>query len=82
LNEGESAIAELRAELRAAREQVLGGLRALPGIEAPEPDGGMYAFFRIAGCDDSVAAATRLIEEVGLGLAPGSAFGEDGRGWL
>lgn len=82
LNEGESAIAELRAELRAAREQVLSGLRTLPGIEAPEPDGGMYAFFRIAGCDDSVAAATRLIEEVGLGLAPGSAFGKDGRGWL
>lgn len=82
LNDGEAAIAELRTELSAARAQVLTGLRALPGVEAPEPDGGMYAFFRIAGCDDSVATATRLIEEVGLGLAPGSAFGSNGQGWL
>ena len=54
LNRGEPAIAELRAELAAAKDQVLTGLRALPGIEAPEPDGGMYAFFRMAGCTDSV----------------------------
>jgi aspartate/methionine/tyrosine aminotransferase len=42
----------------------------------------MYAFFRIAGQDDSVALAKRLIAEAGLGLAPGAAFGPDGEGWL
>ncbi|MDP9103980.1 MAG: aminotransferase class I/II-fold pyridoxal phosphate-dependent enzyme, partial [Pseudomonadota bacterium] len=57
-------------------------LRALPGVEAPEPDGGMYAFFRIEGRTDSMAVAQDLIEHAGLGLAPGSAFGEEGRGWL
>lgn len=82
LEQGEAAIAELHAELRASRDQVLAGLRALPGVEAPEPDGGMYAFFRIAGREDSVATATAMIERVGLGLAPGSAFGVEGRGWL
>jgi aspartate/methionine/tyrosine aminotransferase len=81
LNEGEAAIAELRTELTASRDQVLAGLRAL-GVEAPEPDGGMYAFFRIEGCTDAVATAKNLIETVGLGLAPGSAFGEEGQGWL
>lgn len=82
LEEGEPHVAEIRAELMAAKDQVLGGLRALPGIEAPEPDGGMYAFFRIAGCTDSVAMAKRLIDEAGLGLAPGAAFGAEGEGWL
>lgn len=82
LNEGEGVIADLRAELTAAKDQVLGGLRQMPGVEAPEPDGGMYAFFRIAGCADSVELAKRLIAEAKLGLAPGSAFGDEGEGWL
>ncbi len=54
----------------------------MPGVEAPEPDGGMYAFFRIEGRTDAIALATDLIDKVGLGLAPGSAFGEEGAGWL
>jgi aspartate/methionine/tyrosine aminotransferase len=82
LQQGEPWIAELRAELAAAKDQVLGGLRALPGAEAPEPDGGMYAFFRIAGCEDSVEMAKALIDQAKLGLAPGVAFGAEGEGWL
>ncbi|WP_374471291.1 pyridoxal phosphate-dependent aminotransferase [Phenylobacterium sp.] len=82
LEQGEPHVAELRAELAAARDQVLTGLRAIPGIEAPEPEGGMYAFFRIAGCADSVQLARDLIDQARLGLAPGVAFGSEGEGWL
>lgn len=82
LNEGEPSIAELRAELAAAKDQVVGGLRQMPGVEAPEPEGGMYAFFRIEGVTDSVALAKDMIEKSALGLAPGSAFGPEGQGWL
>lgn len=82
LAEGEPYVTELRGELAAARAQVLGGLQALPGVEAPWPDGGMYAFFRVDGLGASLPAARRLVEEAGLGLAPGSAFGDDGEGWL
>jgi aspartate/methionine/tyrosine aminotransferase len=82
LNEGEPHIAALRAELAAAKDQVLGALRQLPGVEAPEPEGGMYAFFRIEGVKDSVAVAKDMIDKVALGLAPGSAFGPEGQGWL
>jgi aspartate/methionine/tyrosine aminotransferase len=42
----------------------------------------MYAFFRVAGQDDSLAFAKRLVTEVGLGLAPGVAFGPEAEGWL
>jgi aspartate aminotransferase len=82
LNEGEPHVQALRDELGAARDQVLAGLRALPGVEAPEPQGGMYAFFRLAGCDDSFTLAKTLVTDAGLGLAPGSAFGDEGEGWL
>jgi aspartate/methionine/tyrosine aminotransferase len=82
LADGEPHVEALRTELLAAKDQVLGALRAMPGVEAPEPDGGMYAFFRIEGRSDAVALANDLIDKVGLGLAPGSAFGEEGAGWL
>ena len=46
------------------------------------PPGGMYAFFRVEGQDDSLAFAKRLVAEAGLGLAPGAAFGDEAEGWL
>jgi aspartate/methionine/tyrosine aminotransferase len=82
LRDGEPAIAELRAELSAAKALVLNGLRALPGVEAPEPEGGMYAFFRIDGHPNSLTLAKDLIAKADMGLAPGSAFGPEGEGWL
>jgi len=82
LREGEPHIAELRADLLAKRDRLIAGLRTLPGIEAPTPEGAMYAFFRIEGQGPSVPLAKRLIAEAGLGLAPGGAFGSRGEGWL
>jgi aspartate aminotransferase len=82
LDQGDASIAELRTEMAAARDQVISGLSRLSGISAPVPEGGMYCFFRLDGCTDSVATAKDLVETVGLGLAPGSAFGAEGAGWL
>lgn len=82
LRQGEPHVAALRADLIANRDRLIAGLRALPGVEAPEPEGAMYAFFRIPGQTQSVPLAKRLIAEAGLGLAPGAAFGPQGEGWL
>lgn len=82
LTHGEPHIAVLRAELTANRDRVLAALGDLDGVDAPIPQGGMYAFFRIRGFADSVALAKRLVREAGLGLAPGAAFGAEGEGWL
>ena len=82
LSEGEPSIADLRIELTAAKDQVLNGLRAIPGVEAPEPEGGMYAFFRIEGRGSSMEIAKALVSQAALGVAPGSAFGPEGEGWL
>jgi aspartate/methionine/tyrosine aminotransferase len=46
------------------------------------PAGAFYAFFAIEGLDDSLSAALKLVDEAGVGLAPGSAFGAAGKDFL
>jgi aspartate/methionine/tyrosine aminotransferase len=72
----------LVARLKACRDRLVTGLQSLPGVTVASPPGGMYAFFRIEGEDDSLALAKRLVADHGLGLAPGAAFGPEGEGWL
>jgi len=68
--------------LQACRDRLVSGLQALPGVQVAPAPGGMYAFFRVAGQDDSLAFAKHLVTAHGLGLAPGVAFGSEGEGWL
>lgn len=70
------------ARLKLCRDTLVPLLKALPGVEVASAPGGMYAFFRIDGHDDSLAVAKQLVVEAGLGLAPGSAFSPEGQGWL
>jgi aspartate/methionine/tyrosine aminotransferase len=82
VSQGEAEVAKLRERLASTRGQLVDGLRRLPGVDVPDAGGAMYAFFRIAGHDDTFELAKRLVAEVGLGLAPGAAFGPEGNGWL
>ena len=68
--------------LRLGRDQLIQGLQDLPGVRVARPDGGMYAFFRVEGQDNSLAFAKHLVAAHGLGLAPGAAFGDEAEGWL
>jgi aspartate/methionine/tyrosine aminotransferase len=70
------------AHLKTCRDTLVPLLQALPGVELAKPAAGMYAFFRLAGYDDSLATAKRLVREAGLGLAPGEAFAPEAQGWL
>jgi aspartate/methionine/tyrosine aminotransferase len=82
VREGEPVIARTVARFRAARDFLVGELNTLPGVQAALPAGAMYAFLRVEGVTDSLAFCKRLVREAGLGLAPGSAFGPEGEGWL
>ncbi len=79
---GEPVIARTVSRFRQARDFLIGELNAIPGVEAALPAGAMYAFFRVAGVTDSLAFCKRLVRDVGLGLAPGSAFGPEGEGFV
>ncbi|CAN7332150.1 pyridoxal phosphate-dependent aminotransferase [Acidovorax sp. LjRoot117] len=72
----------LVAHMRRCRDTLLPRLAAVPQVEVASPLGGMYAFFRLHGFDDSLAVAQRLVSEAGLGLAPGNAFAPEAQGWL
>lgn len=70
------------AHLKTCRDTLLPLLAAIPGVQVAVPRGGMYAFFKLPGFDDSVTVAKRLVAEAGLGLAPGAAFAPEAAGWL
>jgi aspartate/methionine/tyrosine aminotransferase len=70
------------AHLKDCRDTLVPLLAAIPGVQVAVPHGGMYAFFRLEGFDDSLVVARRLVTEAGLGLAPGAAFAPESAGWL
>lgn len=70
------------AHLKTCRDTLVPLLQAMPGVEATPAKGGMYAFFKLDGFDDSLVLAKRLVAEAGIGLAPGNAFAPEAQGWL
>ena len=70
------------AHLRQCRDTLVPLLQALPGVTTSAAPGGMYAFLRVNGFDDSLQLAKRLVLEAGVGLAPGAAFAPEAEGWL
>jgi aspartate/methionine/tyrosine aminotransferase len=82
VTEGEAFTQDLVQRLRGARDHLVGALSALPGVDAHAPEGAMYVFFKLAGTTDSLALCKQLVQEAHLGLAPGSAFGDEGEGFV
>jgi aspartate/methionine/tyrosine aminotransferase len=82
LKEGEPVIARTVARFRKARDFLVKELNAIEGISTAVPSGTMYAFFKVHGVDDSLEFCKRLLRDAGLGLAPGSAFGPQGEGFV
>jgi aspartate/methionine/tyrosine aminotransferase len=70
------------AHLKQCRDTLIPLLQAIPGVQVAPALGGMYAFFKLQGHEDSLATAKRLVVEAGLGLAPGDAFAPEAKGWL
>ncbi|MFO1315843.1 MAG: pyridoxal phosphate-dependent aminotransferase [Burkholderiales bacterium] len=80
--QGEPTVAHTRERFRRARDFLVAALAEVPGVEVAAPPGAMYAFFRSEGLRDSLAFCKRLVHEARLGLAPGSAFGPEGEGFV
>ena len=73
---------KLVADLKTSRDHLVRALSALPGVDVKAPLGAMYLFFSLPGAAQSLALCKALVREVGLGLAPGSAFGPQGEGFV
>jgi len=79
-------LAPNRDLFRRRRDLVVAGLNACPGIDCPVPDGAFYVYPSVAGCigktsaggaliDSDEAFALALLEETGVAVVFGAAFG-------
>lgn len=82
VEQGERFTQELVRDLKASRDHLVRALSAVPGIDVKAPAGAMYLFFSMTGASRSLELCKAMVREVGLGLAPGSAFGPQGEGFL
>ena len=82
IREGEDYVLENVERCRRGGELVYQRLAAIPGVHMARPQGAFYAFFRVEGLSDSLGLAKRLLDEAGVGLSPGSAFGPGGEGHM
>jgi aspartate aminotransferase len=78
-----AAVAEMAAAFRRRRELVTSRMRELlPGVPFVDPVGAFYLFFRVDGffnedVKDATTWCSRLLEDQGVALVPGAAFGDD-----
>ncbi|MBV8662678.1 MAG: pyridoxal phosphate-dependent aminotransferase, partial [Hyphomicrobiales bacterium] len=82
IEEGEAFLSRQIARMRQARDTVTQGLAATGRVRFATPQAAFYLFCAVDGEPDSRALAMRLIDEAGVGAAPGSAFGPGGEGYL
>jgi aspartate/methionine/tyrosine aminotransferase len=73
----------MMAEFDRRRAAVVEGLNSLPGVTCRDPKGAFYAFPNVTGTgQDGKIVADRLLQEAGVAVLSGTAFGEHGDGYL
>jgi aspartate aminotransferase len=70
-------------EFRRRRDLLIAGLNELPGVSCRLPKGAFYAFPNVSGTGmKSQALADALLDEAGVAVLSGTAFGANGEGYL
>ena len=82
LDDGEDFIALQVERARRGRDIVCAGLAGTGRVRFAEPEGAFYLFFAVEGETDTRRLGLRLVDEANIGVAPGDAFGEAGKGFL
>lgn len=78
----QDSIARIRAGYMARRDALCGGLRRI-GWDVPDAQGTMFVWAKIPGkFTSSVDFVLELMEKTGVICVPGSAFGEQGEGYV
>jgi len=74
---------QMRGIYEKRRDLMVNGLNAIPGIHCEMPQGAFYAFPNISGLGmTSQELAEKLLDEVQVVAIPGTAFGDNGEGFL
>ncbi|HEV2216903.1 MAG TPA: pyridoxal phosphate-dependent aminotransferase [Candidatus Dormibacteraeota bacterium] len=81
--ESEHAVHRMVKVFEHRRNLVVDGLNAIPGVRCKLPQGAFYAFPNIEGTGfNERELASRLLNEAGVAVLPGTAFGEAGKGFI
>jgi aspartate/methionine/tyrosine aminotransferase len=78
LDHGDAFVDMQVARAKAARDIVCAQLLATNRVRLSPPPGAFYLFFEVDGISDTRAAAKEIVDSIGVGLAPGTAFGPGG----
>ena len=79
----QDSVSAMREEFKKRRDVVVEGLQVIPGIICPKPEGAFYAFPSIKGTGlSSMEFETKALEEAGVAVLSGSAFGDYGEGYM
>ncbi len=82
LEQGEAFLGWQIERCRRSRDILCEGLAKTGRVRFFKPDAAFYLFFSVDGFSDSRALALKLIDEAGIGAAPGGAFGPGGESHL
>jgi aspartate/methionine/tyrosine aminotransferase len=69
-------------ELIARRRVLAEEFATIPDLHWSPAEGGFFAFVRVAGCSDSMALSTAILDAVDVVTIPGATFGRCGEGYL
>jgi len=71
------------AEYKKRRDLIVAGLNQMPGVSCQKPQGAFYVFPNVKSLGrNSREIADWILEEAGVALLPGPAFGKFGEGYL
>ncbi len=82
LDHGDDFLHQQVARARLSRDILCDALERTGRVLFARPPGAFYLFCKIDGLPDTRALALRLVDEAGLGTAPGSAFGRGAEPYL
>ena len=81
--ESEHAVHRMVKVFEHRRNLVVDGINEIPGMRCARPQGSFYAFPNIEGTGfDEHELADRLLDEAGVAVLPGTAFGDGGKGFI
>jgi aspartate/methionine/tyrosine aminotransferase len=83
LNGPRDEVDAMKAEFHRRRDRIVAGLNAIPGISCVRPHGAFYVFPNITGTGlSSEEMAAKCLNEAGVAVLSGTAFGAHGQGYL
>ena len=82
LENGEEFMQMQIEKARKNRDVLYNAMMGTGRVKCARPQGAFYLYFAVEGEEDTMALALRMVDQAGVGLAPGVAFGPGGQSFM